>query len=151
MIFAYMGRQQVAEKYTVHEDPVGRSESNYLAQADLAPLGLDGQIEQLWLLPEQNSASAVACISFMTYGLALGDRVRLSPENRVAEFVPTSGHRVLRTLLRPSTDVERLGVRRSPARSVRLPGAVENVSRVVTVVAEDHRITSTRGSRVRSA
>jgi len=26
----------------VHENPVGRAESNYIAQADLAPFDLDG-------------------------------------------------------------------------------------------------------------
>ncbi|MEU6800886.1 DUF4265 domain-containing protein [Streptomyces neyagawaensis] len=96
-------------QYIVHEDPVGRAESNYIAQADLAPFDLDGQIEQLWLQPEDNGTYAVACIPFMTYGLALGDRVRLSPEARVVEVAQASGHRVLRTLLRPSTDAERLG------------------------------------------
>ncbi|CAM5590680.1 hypothetical protein SALBM311S_03199 [Streptomyces alboniger] len=45
----------------------------------------------------------------MTYGLALGDRVRLSPDAHVVEVAQASGHRVLRTLLRPSADAERLG------------------------------------------
>ncbi|MFF7157948.1 DUF4265 domain-containing protein [Streptomyces sp. NPDC008139] len=96
-------------KYIVHEDPVGRAESNYIAQADLAPFGLDGQIEQLWFRPKEDGTYAVTCIPFMTYGLALGDRVRLSPANRVVEVAQTSGHRVLRTLLEPSADAERLG------------------------------------------
>ncbi|MFD7681048.1 DUF4265 domain-containing protein [Streptomyces sp. NPDC060187] len=96
-------------QYIVHENPVGRAESNYIAQADLAPFDLDGQIEQLWLMPEEDGTYAVACIPFMTYGLALGDRVRLSPASRVVDVAQTSGHRVLRTLFRPSTDAERLG------------------------------------------
>ncbi|MCQ9181773.1 DUF4265 domain-containing protein [Streptomyces sp. IBSBF 2953] len=96
-------------KYIVHEEPVGRAESNYVAQADLAPFDLDGQIEQLWLLPDEDGTYTVACIPFMTYGLALGDRVRLSPAARVVDVAQTSGHRVLRSLLRPSTDAERLG------------------------------------------
>jgi hypothetical protein len=96
-------------QYIVHEDPAGRAESNYIAQADLTPFGLHGQTEQLWLQPEDNGTYAVACIPFMTYGLALGDRARLSPEARVVEVAQASGHRVLRTLLRPSTDAERLG------------------------------------------
>ncbi|MDF3300121.1 hypothetical protein [Streptomyces tropicalis] len=45
----------------------------------------------------------------MAYGPTLGDRVRLSPAARVVDIAQTSGHRVLRTLLRPSTDAERLG------------------------------------------
>ncbi|WP_028805763.1 DUF4265 domain-containing protein [Streptomyces sp. 142MFCol3.1] len=96
-------------QYIVHEDPVGRAESNYIAQADLGPFGLDGQIEQLWLQPEEDGTYTVTCIPFMTYGLALGDRVRLSPAARVVEVAQTSGHRVLRTLLRPSADAGRLG------------------------------------------
>ncbi|MFD4635434.1 DUF4265 domain-containing protein [Streptomyces sp. NPDC058284] len=96
-------------RYIVHENPVGRAESNYIAQADLTPFDLDGQIEQLWLQPEEGGTYAVACIPFITYGLALGDRVRLSPAARVVEVAQTSGHRVLRTLLRPSADAERLG------------------------------------------
>ncbi|MEW1648629.1 DUF4265 domain-containing protein [Streptomyces sp. NPDC091219] len=96
-------------QYIVHEDPVGRAESNYIVQADLTPFGLDGQIEQLWLQPEDNGTYKVACIPFMTYGLALGERVRLSPAARVVEVAQASGHRVLRTLLRPSTDAARLG------------------------------------------
>ncbi|MFI0967654.1 DUF4265 domain-containing protein [Streptomyces sp. NPDC021080] len=96
-------------RYIVHEDPVGRAESNYIAQADLAPFDLDGKIEQLCLLPEEDGTYAVACIPFMTYGLALGDRVRLSPAARVVDVAQPSGHRVLRTLLRPSPDAERLG------------------------------------------
>jgi hypothetical protein len=96
-------------QYIVHQDPVGRAESNYIAQADLAPFDLDGQIEQLWLHPEEDGTYTVACIPFMAYGLALGDRVRLSPAARVLEVAQASGHRVLRTLLRPSADAERLG------------------------------------------
>ncbi|MDV9174730.1 DUF4265 domain-containing protein [Streptomyces sp. W16] len=96
-------------QYVVHEDPVGRAEQNYIAQADLAPFGLDGQIEQLWLRPEADGTYTVACIPFMTHGLALGDRVRLSPAARVVAVARRSGHRVLRTLLSPSADAERLG------------------------------------------
>ncbi|MES5823295.1 DUF4265 domain-containing protein [Streptomyces sp. RG80] len=105
-----MGNEQEAQmQYIVHADPVGRGESNYIAQAHLAPFGLPGQIEQLWLRPEGNDTYALACIPFMAYGLALGDRVRLSSAARVVEVVRTGGHRVLRTLLRPSADAERLG------------------------------------------
>ncbi|MFJ6088427.1 DUF4265 domain-containing protein [Streptomyces sp. NPDC092369] len=96
-------------QYIVHEEPVGRAESNYIAQADLTPFDLEGQIEQLWLQPEEHGTYAVACIPFRTYGLALGDRVRLSPEARVVEVAQASGHRVLRALLRPSDDTARLG------------------------------------------
>jgi len=108
-IFAGMSRQGAEMLYVVHEDPVGRAESSYIAQADLAPFGLDGQIEQLWLQPETDGTYEVACIPFLTYGLALGDRVRLSPASRVVAVAQRSGHRVLRTLLSPGSDAARLG------------------------------------------
>jgi alpha-L-fucosidase 2 len=38
----------------------------------------------------------------MTYGLALGDRVRLSPAARVVAVAQRSGHRILRALPTPS-------------------------------------------------
>lgn len=70
-------------QYIVHEDPVGRAESNYIGQADLAPFDLDGQVEQLWVRSEEDGTYALACIPFMAYGLALGDRARVSPAGRV--------------------------------------------------------------------
>ncbi|MEU4728953.1 DUF4265 domain-containing protein [Streptomyces sp. NPDC023588] len=39
---------------------------------------------------------------FQTYGLALGDRVRLSANNQVGEVVGSSSHRALRMLLMPT-------------------------------------------------
>jgi hypothetical protein len=35
--------------YIVHPDPVERRDTNYIAHVDLAPLGLAGQLEQVWL------------------------------------------------------------------------------------------------------
>ncbi|MFJ6722917.1 DUF4265 domain-containing protein [Streptomyces sp. NPDC091259] len=94
--------------FIVHDDPVGRAGSNYIAQADLAPFGLDGQMEQLWLKPLDDGTFTIACIPFCTYGLALGDRVLLSDEDQVTEVIGLSGQRVLRMLLMPSPDRERL-------------------------------------------
>ncbi|WP_329322452.1 hypothetical protein [Streptomyces sp. NBC_01262] len=48
---------------------------------------------QLWLQPEEDGTYAVACIPFMTYGLALGGPVRLSPEARVVEVASTDAER----------------------------------------------------------
>ncbi|MGW6982436.1 DUF4265 domain-containing protein [Streptomyces sp. NPDC054932] len=93
--------------YIVHEDPVGRAERNYIAQADLAPFGLDG-VEQLWLKPLGDGTFAVSCIPFRTYGLALGDRVRLSESDQVSEIVEPSSHRVLRMLLMPAPTPQQL-------------------------------------------
>ncbi|MFE8017401.1 DUF4265 domain-containing protein [Streptomyces antibioticus] len=75
-----------------------------MAHADLAPFGLDGQKEQLWLEPVGDGVYSVACIPFRTYGLALGARVRLSENDEVSEVVERSSHRVLRILLMPTPD-----------------------------------------------
>ncbi|MFE9558313.1 DUF4265 domain-containing protein [Streptomyces sp. NPDC006692] len=90
--------------FIVHGEPVGRAQSNYIAQADLAPFGLDGQVEQLWLKPLNNGTFSIACIPFQTYGLALGDHVRLSANDQVSEVERPSSHRVLRMLLMPAPD-----------------------------------------------
>ncbi|WP_030971735.1 DUF4265 domain-containing protein [Streptomyces sp. NRRL S-1824] len=95
-------------KFIVHDEPVGRAQSNCIAQADLAPFGLDGQVEQLWLKPLDDGTFSVACIPFQTYGLALGDRVHLSANGQVKEIVGTSSHRVLRMLLMPVPDPKQL-------------------------------------------
>ncbi|MEV0990820.1 DUF4265 domain-containing protein [Streptomyces sp. NPDC049949] len=95
-------------KFIVHDEPVGRVQSNYIAQADLAPFGLDGQMEQLWLTPLKDDTYSIACIPFQTYGLALGDRVRLSANGQVSEVVGSSSHRVLRMLLMPAPDPKQL-------------------------------------------
>lgn len=87
-------------RFIVHEDPVGRATSNYIARADLAPFGLDGQVEQLWLKPVDEGRFEVSCIPFFTYGLALGDTVVLK-DDYVSEVTGTSGHRTLRLLFGP--------------------------------------------------
>ncbi|MFE5587470.1 DUF4265 domain-containing protein [Kitasatospora sp. NPDC056531] len=88
-------------EFIVHDDPVGRAQSNYIAHADLAPFGLDGQKEQLWLKPLDDGTFSIACIPFRTYGLAPGDQVVLSDADEVAEVVALSSHRVLRLLFVP--------------------------------------------------
>ena len=93
--------------HIVHVDPVERKDSNYIAQIDLAPFGLDGQFEQVWLHDLADGSYALACIPFMAYGLALGDVVRLAPDGRVAELVRRCGHRVLRVLLIEDEDATR--------------------------------------------
>ncbi|MEU2834946.1 DUF4265 domain-containing protein [Streptomyces lavendulae] len=95
--------------FIVHDDPVGRGQRNYIAHADLAPFGLDGQMEQLWLEPLNDGTYSIACIPFRTYGLALGDQVRLSEDDEVSEVVGLSSHRVLRMLLMPDSVPEWLG------------------------------------------
>ncbi|MDX3853286.1 DUF4265 domain-containing protein [Streptomyces sp. AK02-01A] len=94
--------------FIVHDEPVGRAQRNYIAHADLAPFGLDGQMEQLWLKPLNDGTFSIACIPFCTYGLALGDHVVLSEDEQVSEVVGLSQHRVLRMLLAAGPDPERV-------------------------------------------
>jgi Domain of unknown function (DUF4265) len=84
--------------YVVHDDPVRRERRNYLVQVDLAPFDLDGQSEQLWLVPLDNGLYQVSCIPFCVEGLAFGDTVRLDEDRSIQEIVTPSGHRVLRAL-----------------------------------------------------
>jgi hypothetical protein len=66
----------------------------------------------LWLRPLDDDTYAITCIPFRTYGLALGDRVRLSPDGTlVTEVVELSGRGALRMLLIPGTDPELLNHR----------------------------------------
>jgi hypothetical protein len=88
-------------QFIVHEDPAGRAATNYIARVDLAPFGLDGQIEQLWLMALNDGNYEVACIPFSAYGLALGDTVLLNDDDYVSEVVKTSWHRTLRLLFVP--------------------------------------------------
>ncbi|MFF2548385.1 DUF4265 domain-containing protein [Kitasatospora sp. NPDC058063] len=88
-------------KFIVHEHPVGRAATNYIARADLAPFGLEGQVEQLWLIPRNDKGYEVSCIPFSTYGIALGDTVLLNDDDYVSEVVGASRHRTLRLLFTP--------------------------------------------------
>lgn len=87
-------------KFIVHESPVRRSESNYIARADLAPFGLEGEAEQLWLRRLGDEQFSLCCIPFRTYGLALDDVVELSADGTtIVRLVRASGRRVCRILL----------------------------------------------------
>lgn len=96
--------------YIVHEAPVGRSSSNYLAMVDLAPYGFAGSLEQIWLRPLEGNGYGVSCIPFRVYGLALNDVVILDPEGgkNIIEVLSPSGHRVFRVFLAPSLSVSEL-------------------------------------------
>ena len=95
--------------YIVHPDPVERRDTNHIAHVDLAPFGLAGQLEQVWLHDLGDGTYALACIPFMAYGLAAGDVVRLSDDGRVAALVEARGRRVLRLMLVDNADQECLG------------------------------------------
>lgn len=88
-------------QFVVHEQPVGRASTNYIARADLAPFGLDGQVEQLWLSAVNDGSYEVACIPFSTYGIALGDVVVLNDDGYVTDVVKKSSHRTLRLVFTP--------------------------------------------------
>lgn len=94
--------------YIVHLDPVERRDTNHIGQVDLAPFDLAGQIEQVWLHDLGDGTYALACIPFMSLGLALGDVVRLSQDGKIAALVEARGHRVLRLMLVDSPDSTRL-------------------------------------------
>jgi hypothetical protein len=90
-------------KYVVHELPVGRSNQNYIAMADLRPFGFRNLMEQLWLTHLGENRYQVACIPFRVYGLALHDIVELDSTTRyVTSVVGRSGHRVFRLFLAPT-------------------------------------------------
>ncbi|GHK02269.1 hypothetical protein SY2F82_40660 [Streptomyces sp. Y2F8-2] len=95
-------------QFIVHEHPVGRATTNYIARADLAPFGLEGQVEQLWLEPRTDGSYKVSCIPFSTYGIALGDTVLLDEDDYVSEVIGTSRHRTLRLLFIPDLPVSDL-------------------------------------------
>ncbi|MGS2590056.1 DUF4265 domain-containing protein [Streptomyces hebeiensis] len=92
-------------KFIVHDNPVHRGKSNYIARVDLTPFGLDGEVEQLWLQQLEDGSFEVCCIPFRVYGMSLGDIVSLSPDGvMVARLVRKSGRRALRVLLMPTAD-----------------------------------------------
>lgn len=96
-------------KFIVHESPALRGDSNYIARADLAPFGLEGEVEQLWLRKLEDGSFKICCIPFRVYGVALGDIVSLSSDGTmVARLIHASGRRVLRILLMANPDAARL-------------------------------------------
>ncbi|MEV0788115.1 hypothetical protein [Kribbella sp. NPDC050459] len=64
-------------RFIVHDDPVLRADSNYIAQIALAPFGFDDEVEQVWLRRTADASATLCCIPFRAYGVALGDSVRL--------------------------------------------------------------------------
>lgn len=92
-----------ATNYIVHEWPVGRAASNYLAMVDLASYGFADAMEQVWLTSLAGGQYQVSCIPFRIYGLALNDVVALDLEGKmIVRVLARSGHRVYRALLAPT-------------------------------------------------
>ncbi|MEU9234435.1 DUF4265 domain-containing protein [Streptomyces subrutilus] len=98
----------------------------------MAPFGLAGQTEQLWLKPLVDGTSTIACTPFCTYGLALGDRVLLSEDDQVTEVIGFFGQPVLRMFLMPSPDPERL---------------VQGITRVKNTIKEAGLLSEWNGER----
>jgi hypothetical protein len=86
-------------KFIVHEEPALRADSNYIARIDLRPFGFDDEVEQVWLRRTADGVAVLCCIPFRAYGVALGDTVRISPDDYVTEVTARSGRRVLRALI----------------------------------------------------
>ena len=99
-------------KFIVHESPARRGDSNYVARVDLAPFGLEGEMEQLWLRNLGDGQFSVCCIPFRAYGLALDDVVGLSADGTtITRLVRRSGRRALRILfIAIGSEVLRLGL-----------------------------------------
>ena len=94
-------------RFIVHDDPVLRADSNYIAQIALAPFGFDDEVEQVWLHRTADGSATLCCIPFRAYGVALGDSVRISDDSIVTEVLARSGRRVLRALVVDEPDPTR--------------------------------------------
>jgi hypothetical protein len=69
---------------------------------------MDGRWEQLWAERTQDDEFIICCIPFFTYGIALGDRVRVGPRKGkrfvVDAVCERSGRRVYRLWLKGAAD-----------------------------------------------
>jgi hypothetical protein len=89
-----------AIQFIVHEQPVLRSESDYIARIALGPFGFEGQFEQVWLRRVRTGEGMLCCVPFRAYGVGLRDTVRISADgSTVVEVVRRSGNRAIRALL----------------------------------------------------
>lgn len=93
----------IAEKFSVHNEPVWRARSNFII---LAPLPEEGRYEQLWCRDIGDDKFEVCCIPFFLYDIALGDIVQSSQQ-------PEGKHLVVRVLSRSGRSVFRVYFDRS--------------------------------------
>lgn len=92
-------------RHATHKDPVWRDRSNWIIQVDLTHWDFDaGTFEQLWVRTDEESLFEVCCIPFFTYGIALGDLIRLEGEVGVPSVVRRSGRRVIRVAFKDRGD-----------------------------------------------
>ena len=59
-------------RVVVHDDPVGRSETNWIARIALEPFGFEGLWEQVWLRRTRDDLAEMCCIPLRAYGVARG-------------------------------------------------------------------------------
>lgn len=86
--------------YIVHESPALLSPLQYIANVDLEPFDLSGQVEQVWLGDLGDGTYELRCIPFVAYGLSLFDRV-VVVNDVVSAVSQYGGHRSLRALIVP--------------------------------------------------
>lgn len=99
-------------KYTTHNSPTGRAESNHIAMINLEPFGSPEEMEQVWLSPPIDRTARLTCIPFRAYGLAFDDLVRLDPEETtVIGIAEAKGHQVFRIIITDASAGETKAIR----------------------------------------
>jgi len=61
-------------RIVVHDEPVWRNETNWIARIALEPFGFEGLWEQVWLRRIEADLAQLCCIPFRAYGARRGDR-----------------------------------------------------------------------------
>ncbi len=79
-----------------HANPAWIAKSDYLIHADLADHGMPNRAEQLWARKLGDRLFEICCIPFFTYGIALGDTVETSVDDRVTGVAGKSGRTTAR-------------------------------------------------------
>jgi hypothetical protein len=82
-----------------HQSPAWLQKSNFILRADLSNHGMPGRLEQLWARKIDPSTFEICCIPFYTYGIALGDKVRLDASGTIQEVKEKAGHKNLRVAI----------------------------------------------------
>ena len=63
-------------RFFVHQEPVWRSQANYVIQIVIPGEPETPEFEQLWTSSQQDGSHIVCCIPFFLYGISLGDRIQ---------------------------------------------------------------------------
>jgi hypothetical protein len=80
-------------RFFIHQEPVCRSQANYVIQIAIPGEPETPEFEQLWTSSQQDGSHIVCCIPFVLYGISLGDRIQklsdgsfriLDPSGRIA-------------------------------------------------------------------